>query len=116
MPIASGMDTSAEERLACLVEAVQLVAAASEVQLAVLPDGVCKPDEIALTFDDCFLLVPDLVASGLVSAQAQGCLAGIDALFSRLTDIGPAMWSEATVRQRPEWSELRARAAEALAA
>jgi len=37
-----------------LKEAVRLLALPASEQLALLPDFVCKPDELALTFDQWF--------------------------------------------------------------
>jgi hypothetical protein len=49
-----------------LIESVQLLAADFDAQVAALPAFVVVADEVALTFDDCYQLLDQIVAAGLL--------------------------------------------------
>ena len=96
--------------------ALQALAADADLQLARFPDFVCKPDELALDFDDALLLVRSCQQIELAPEQARA-LAAVDALLARMSGAAnAALWTEAALRERVEWAEVRAAAAAALLA
>lgn len=97
-----------------LVEALQLVAADAEAQLNALPDGVHKPDEVALLYDDAFLLADQVLRARRISQDQYGKLREIDQIFSDMSDRGPDLWTPEMMREAPEWEIARIRAREAL--
>ena len=93
-----------------LRHSLSLLAADGDTTLAGVPDGCCKPDELALDFDNFHVAVvgnfaaelpPDLVAA----------LAEVDAAFGPIAGDG---WSEEAVRSAPDWATVRERAGVAL--
>ncbi len=94
-----------------LRQSLRLLAANGVVALAGMPDGCCKPDELALDFDNFWAAVVGNFAAELppelVSAHA-----AVDAAFGIIRDDG---WSEESVRSSPEWATVRQKAGVALA-
>src|SRR5206468_3217697 len=89
-----------------LRRSLSLLAADGETALAGLPDGCCKPDELALDFyyiRECVVsnFGPDLPAD-LVAA-----LARVEEAFSR---ISRDTWTEEAVRSHPAWAAIREQA------
>ena len=52
-----------------LVQNLKLIALPAEKQIQVLPDFVLVPDEIALGFDDVYLMVPQIKQNSMVSVR-----------------------------------------------
>lgn len=104
------------ERLAIferLRHSIQLLACQSEIQVGLLPDFVCKADELALDFDHW----KDVVLSNFgadLTADQKSCIENIDRRLSALTHLGPEHWTEHAVRESQEWQRLRSVAIEAL--
>jgi hypothetical protein len=98
---------------------LQALAAPVSEQLALFPDAVTKPDELALDFDTCAAAVRAREDGGLTDVQF-AALAVIDdqlATMSRLgTELDADIWSEAALRHDPNWEQLRQFAADALEA
>jgi hypothetical protein len=94
-----------------LHRSLSLLAADGDTALAALPDGCCKPDELALDFDNFRSAVLGNFAAEL-SPELLTALAGVDA---GLCGIGGEGWSEEAVRSAPEWAVVRERSRTALA-
>jgi hypothetical protein len=94
-----------------LRDALRLLAADGDTALAGVPDGCCKPDELALDFHYAREAVVGNFAAELPPG-ALGALAEVDAAFGPIAGDG---WSEAAVRAAPEWAAVRERAGAALA-
>ena len=92
---------------------VQFLACPAEIQLKMLPDFVCKADELALEFDQWRHVVLDSLSSELTAAQ-RSSLDAIDASLSEMTEPGSCLWTEDAVRKSSHWANLRAQAATAL--
>lgn len=93
-----------------LRKSLALLAADGETALTALPDGCCKPDELALDFDNFRSTAVSNFAVEL-PAELVAAMADLDAAFSAIRDEG---WSEAAVRHSQEWAIVRRRAAAAL--
>jgi hypothetical protein len=98
-----------------LVDAVRLVALPAERQ-AIELTGTHVPDEVALVYDDSYVLVPQLTAAGLVSATQSAALDELDRHFSAMTNAfdKDEVWSLEAMRTDERWHEARRLAAEAL--
>jgi hypothetical protein len=98
------------ERLKC---SVQLLACPPEIQLEMLPNFVCKADQLALDFD----LWREVVLSNFrseLSTDQMSCIENIDRSLSQLTRVGPECWTEESLRKSEEWKRVRTLAAAAL--
>lgn len=89
-----------------LRRSLALLAADGDAALAGVPDGCCKPDELALDFDNFRAAVVGNFAAEL-PPELVSALAAVDAAFGPIK--GDA-WSEAAVRSAPEWATVRERA------
>jgi hypothetical protein len=96
-----------------LKHSIQLLALSPQIQLKLLPDFVCKPDELALEFDHWSEVVLRNFSSSLSSEQ-MCCIESIRRSFSDLTRMGPEHWTEYAVRKSEEWKRLRTLSAAAL--
>jgi hypothetical protein len=96
-----------------LKHSVQLLACPADVQLRMMPDFVCKADELALDFDHWNDVVLSNLSSELRPAQ-KASLAAISNSVSEMTQAGPTLWTEDSVRQSDQWAEVRVLAAKAL--
>ncbi len=95
-----------------LRHSLQALAVPADVQLRLLPDFVCKADELALNFNDCYSLIT--AEAELTDRQK----AALDALDAKLDEMGGAgnehLWTEKALGIRPEWEEVRRLAVETL--
>ena len=96
-----------------LKHSIQLLAWQPGTQLKLLPDFVCKADELALEFDHWREVVLDNFGPEL-STEQMSCIENIDLGLSELTQKGPEHWTENAVRKSEEWGQIRALAAAAL--
>lgn len=96
-----------------LKHSIQLLACSPEIQLQMLPQFVCKPDELALDFDHWRHVALDNFRSDLTHEQLS-YLDAIDASLVELTRMSSESWSEDAVRESGEWNAVRALAVAAL--
>lgn len=96
------------------VSAINLVAGEADEQLKVLPNGVCKPDEIAILFDECKSYLDDLVKEGSLSRSIEKVLIEIDSEFDEMSSGHKYLWTEEAVRVNHNWAQQRQRARELL--
>jgi hypothetical protein len=96
-----------------LRRSIQLLACPPEIQLNLLPNFVCKADELALDFGHWRLVAVSNFRSELTADQLS-CLDAIDSSLSELTRMGSESWTEDAVRESGEWKAVRTLAAAAL--
>jgi len=96
-----------------LKHSMQLLASPATTQLNLLPDFVCKGDELALEFDHWRLVTLGNYADELTAAQisALDCL---DHALNELTAKGEQYWTETAVLTSEEWAAIRGLATKAL--
>ena len=103
-----------------LIESLRLVAADFETQVGSMPEFVGEnvPDEIALTFDDVFIIANHLRDAELISDAAMENLTVLNDHFTRMTEAAKAgdhqVWTLDGLRWRPEWTRARQLATEIL--
>ncbi len=99
-----------------LKHALQALALPPRVQLGLLPDFVCKADELALDFDHWCSTVVQREDWSLTEFQRSQLVA----LDGALTDMSSAeqrlLWTDDAMTDRPEWQHVRMLAQAALAA
>ena len=93
-----------------LKHAVQLLACPAVVQLFILPDFVCKGDELALDFSHWRDVVQSRYRQELSAEQDTG-LNEIDHKLKTITK-----WSDEDVRTTTAWEDIRQNARQLLAA
>jgi hypothetical protein len=93
-----------------LKHSIQLLALPPKIQLKLLPDFVCKPDELALEFDHWREVVLQNFSSSLSSEQ----ISCIESIRRSILDLRPEHWTEYAVRKSEEWKSLRTLSAAAL--
>lgn len=102
-----------ESQYHLLVDALRLVAASAKEQIPLLPDFVCVTDEVATTFGDAYLLVPQLKHAGLVSPEAALAIGRLDEFFEAMPEDGTLATPE-SLSTHSFWSQARSLATEAL--
>lgn len=102
-----------EDQYAMLIAALRLVAASSEEQVSLLPDFVCVTNEVATTFGDAYLLVPQLERAGLVSPDAAAALKRLDDYFEAMSE-DESFADVESLGTHPFWADSRTLAAESL--
>ena len=101
------------DQYSLLVDALRLVAISAEAQIASLPDFVCVTDEVATTFGDAYLLVPQLERGGLVSTAAAVALERLDDFFEAMPE-DDALAEPESLSSHPFWAKARTLAADSL--
>lgn len=97
------------EYLKRLIETLKVLAAPPEIQLASFPDNVCKPDEIALTFDE---YASRANQCELISQTAKSKISTLNRFFD--TGIDKNEWTDAAVSSSYKWEFVRKSAREIL--
>lgn len=87
-----------------LVQCLKLIALPAEKQIQVLPDFVLVPDEIALGFDDVYLMIPQI--DGLISDHGLILLKELDQLFEEMSEE-PLFWSLEYFESGDLWKKVR---------
>ncbi len=95
-----------KDQYTLLVDSVLLVAASAEEQVSALPDFVCVTDEVATTFGDAFLLVPQLEGAGLVGINAAHAPMTLDEFFEQMPD-DPDLAEPESLQNHAFWAEAR---------
>jgi hypothetical protein len=98
-----------------LIEVLQLLAAAYDVQRAALPDFAQAPDEIASNLDDVLPFIDQLTVAGMLNPKQVRLIEKIDAIFARKSEGDtPSFWTLDAMRDDHEWAAVRALARKAL--
>lgn len=87
-----------------LVQCLKLIALPAEKQIQMLPDFVWVPDEIALGFDDVYLMIPQI--DKLISDHGLTLLKELDQLFEEMSEE-PLFWSLEYFESGDLWKKVR---------
>lgn len=96
-----------------LIQALRLIASGANIQIDSFPQYVNVADEIALLYNDIYLLVPQLVDSGIISSEHIDILFQIDHLFEVMSN-DKSIWSTIMLENHANWKQARLLALEAL--
>ena len=108
------MTTTPEQQYKIVVEGVRLVALDAARQIAILPEFVVPSDEIATTFSDGYLLVPQLRRRNLINEEAAAKLKVLDDWFEEMPTDGSIVSNE-SLQEHDFWKTARELARKALA-
>ena len=99
--------------------ALNALAAPPTQQLALFPDSVAKPDELALHFDNAASVVRASYEPELSARQSEA-LAAIDLRLAALSRFGaeydPEIWTDTALSSDDRWADVRRLATAALEA
>jgi len=92
------------------IAALQRLAMPAEPQLASLPDGCCKGDELALDFDNF-----RRCAGVVIPSEAIPLVEQLDEMLGAMSgEANAELWTDDAIRQCREWERVRAKAQEIL--
>jgi hypothetical protein len=103
--------------LEMLIDTIKLLAMGYEEQQRSLPDFVCLPDELVLSFSDAYSLLDQITNAGLVSEKQQVAVHKIEKQFVSMDMKNNGKenpWSDNAVRYSDDWNSIRTLAREAL--
>lgn len=100
-----------EEIYKKLIESLKLVASSANIQTKSLPQFVVITDEIALTYHDAFLMLPQL--KNMIPIAVIDKLQKLDCLFDEMSEF-ESLWSIESLKEHVCWEECRALAKESL--
>jgi hypothetical protein len=98
-----------------LVQSLQLLAADYEEQVKALPEFVDVPDEIALTFNEAYLLIENFDKEGLMTTSQKMDLRQIDSALEQMSK-GEDVWTLNALKTSSQWEDVRLLASNALKA
>ena len=97
------------------MQAVQLLAADYEAQVAALPAYVAVPDELALIYHDAYLLVSQMADAGRLTEKHMAKLRELDEELEAMSGAENAdRWTLDALRSDPWWERIRSLAGDAL--
>jgi hypothetical protein len=104
--------------LEMVVDALRLAALPADQQVSVLPDFVHVPDEIAMTYDDAWVLVPQIKEAKLLNDEQYEALARLDRHFEEMVSAtdGDPLWTIEAMQVDDRWAKSRQLAEDALRA
>jgi hypothetical protein len=91
---------------------LQGLAMPADVQLQLLPDFVCKADELAIDYGHWCLVVLDN-DEGQLTEHQRFLLTRLDEFFERMSKK-KVLWTDEALKTRSEWSSVRTMAEELL--
>jgi hypothetical protein len=89
-----------------LVQSIMLVASTYETQIATLPEFVHSPDEIALIYNDAYLITPQLKEQKLISLNTLPILKELDDLFDAMSE-DKSLWTFEKLKDDKSWKRSR---------
>lgn len=89
-----------------LLQSLRLVAAPPEIQISSMPQFVSLPDEIALTFNDAYLISSQLVDENIISIQAFLLLKELSELFDNMSQ-DKSLWTLQKLENDNSWKLSR---------
>lgn len=95
--------------LSKVTQALQLLAADYETQIAALPDFVHVPDELALVYDECVPFIHQLIETGLLTTDQAEKLQELQKVLDSMSNQA-SLWTPSALERSSEWQQVRARA------
>ena len=89
-----------------LQRSILALAQPAEIQLSLFPDFVCKPDELALDFEDGLY---ELVGhEEEITEEQRSAIDALDALITSMSGKhNSEFWTDDAVRSNPGWESIR---------
>jgi hypothetical protein len=100
-----------------VVDALRLAALSADDQVAALPDFVHVPDEVALLYEDAWVLVPQIREAGLLTDDEYGALERLDRHYDDMSSAPDKdwLWTLEAMKRDDRWTKSRQLAVDALA-
>lgn len=93
-----------------VIEVLRLASASADVQLNQFPIQTCRPDEVALTFDEVVSNAHILVDKNFISNDIFKRLLEIDDMYSHFQVGENSDWSENAMYTSTNWEQTRLKA------
>lgn len=95
-----------------LIEGLQLVSADYETQVKLLPPNlVMTVDEIALTYNECFILADQILSAKLINKEDYLKAKEIDDIFDKMSSKKHSeFWTLSSLKNGADWEEIRKKA------
>ncbi len=107
--------TKEQQFLERLVQSIRLLAADYEIQIRSFPGFVHIPDELALTYNDCFLLANQMAKAGLLNERQLARLKELDEVLEGMSEKeSEELWTLDALKKNAEWQDIRFMASELL--
>ena len=107
--------TKEQQFLERLVQSIRLLASDYETQIRSFPSFVHIPDELALTYNDCFLLVDQMAKAGLLNERQLARLKELDGALEQMSEKeSEELWTLDALKKSSEWQDIRLIASELL--
>ena len=97
------------------IEVTKLVASPPEQQLAQFPIQTCRPDEVALTFDEIIMSVDNLVKSEMITKDIGNALKALNQFYDTFNKGKDSDWTENAMFTSDKWKQTREMAKDILA-
>jgi hypothetical protein len=95
-----------EGRYHLVISGLKLAACDFEDQVKSLPSFVCHEDEVANTYSDGCLLVPQLIREGMIPTELWTAFDALDQHFADMPK-NELVWSLEGLQTQPEWQRAR---------
>lgn len=89
-----------------LIQSLRLVEVSPDIQIRLLPQFVNIADEIALVYDDAFLIASELKERNIISSDTFKILTELNELFEKMS-IDKSLWSVEMLRTNIDWERTR---------
>lgn len=87
-----------------LIQSLRLVSSPPNIQVEVLPDFVNVPDEIALIYNESYIMVPQV--NDVISPYALKILDDLDKLFEEMSKV-QSLWNIESLKNDDSWKKSR---------
>ena len=94
-----------------VVEVLRLAAASADIQLSQFPDETCRPDEVALTYDEVVSSAQILVDNNIITSGTYSMILELNEMYSKY-EVND--WTENAMYTSRNWAKTRAVAAKIL--
>ena len=98
-----------DQQYSTAINSIRLVAAPYETQKLSLPQFVAVSDEIANTFSNAYLLMPQLIISGKINLETASKIKHLEETFSMMTRT-ESVWNDSSLKAENVWQDCRSQA------
>ena len=89
------------------IEVLKLAAASADLQLKQFPKETCRPDEVALTFDEVICKADLLLKGNLITKSLYGKLKALNEFYSSFKMGEGGDWTEHAMYASSNWEQSR---------
>lgn len=89
-----------------LIQVLKLIASPASIQISALPDFVVVADEIALMYEDVFIMIPQLKEERYIPENILDMLSNLEAQFE-IMSRNKLLWSIDSLKESKSWENVR---------